>query len=164
MPLKPTPEKYCEYCNTKLERKRFPCGDIECLNVFKKRKYCNQKCMQKAYVQKRDLTKQRTARNGRYIAQQVKGNGNCEICGNEYSIDVHHKDQNTSNNIPENLQRLCRSCHMLIHRNDNRKCNICDAEHKALGYCNKHYLRYKKWGSPFAYKENQFCEVVYLKT
>jgi len=26
----------------------------------------------------------------------------------------HHKDDNTHNNAPENIQALCRKCHMLL--------------------------------------------------
>lgn len=36
----------------------------------------------------------------------------CERCGNLKS-ERHHKDGDTRNNSPENIQFLCRRCHML---------------------------------------------------
>jgi hypothetical protein len=44
----------------------------------------------------------------------------CERCGyNEYAmcIDVHHIDENHSNNDPSNLIQLCAICHRLLHNN-----------------------------------------------
>jgi 5-methylcytosine-specific restriction endonuclease McrA len=43
----------------------------------------------------------------------------CERCGFEPEIEqqleIHHKDQNPGNNIPENLQTLCANCHRFVH-------------------------------------------------
>jgi hypothetical protein len=40
----------------------------------------------------------------------------CEICGKKSLwLVVHHKDENRENNELENLQRLCRRCHALVH-------------------------------------------------
>jgi len=38
---------------------------------------------------------------------------NCELCG-AVAMDRHHRDGNTLNNNPKNVQQLCRSCHMKI--------------------------------------------------
>lgn len=35
----------------------------------------------------------------------------CDLCS-QPSLDRHHKDGNTANNEPENVQFLCRRCHM----------------------------------------------------
>ena len=35
----------------------------------------------------------------------------CELCGNT-KAERHHKDNNTANNEPDNIQFLCRKCHM----------------------------------------------------
>ena len=48
-----------------------------------------------------------------------KNNYKCEVCGYEgYNIktgktilQIHHKDGNSNNNIPENLQVICPNCH-----------------------------------------------------
>lgn len=37
--------------------------------------------------------------------------GDCELCGKP-ATDRHHKNGNTQDNSPDNIQRLCRSCHM----------------------------------------------------
>ena len=37
--------------------------------------------------------------------------GPCAGCGNERA-DRHHKDGNTANNAPSNIEALCRRCHM----------------------------------------------------
>ena len=37
----------------------------------------------------------------------------CELCGKP-SCDRHHKDGNTRNNEPTNIQILCRRCHMIV--------------------------------------------------
>ena len=63
------------------------------------------------------------------------------------NVDVHHKDGNPENNSPENLRRLCRSCHLKAHR-QAKHCSICGATVKGYGYCNRHYIRFKKYGNP----------------
>jgi len=39
----------------------------------------------------------------------------CQICGNDENIDVHHRDGDRTNNNIENLIPLCHSCHKQIH-------------------------------------------------
>lgn len=43
----------------------------------------------------------------------------CEVCGRKRTshrnLDVHHKDEDRSNNDPSNLQTLCWSCHTKLH-------------------------------------------------
>lgn len=39
--------------------------------------------------------------------------GPCELCGAK-GVDRHHRDGNPGNNVPENLQVLCRRCHMTV--------------------------------------------------
>jgi hypothetical protein len=39
--------------------------------------------------------------------------GACERCG-ERATDRHHKDGNNKNHSAENVQALCRRCHMLL--------------------------------------------------
>jgi ribosomal protein L37E len=54
----------------------------------------------------------RTA-SGRSRARTLYQIGPCERCG-QASHDRHHKDDNTKNNHPDNIEILCRRCHMMI--------------------------------------------------
>ena len=148
-----TPEKYCEYCGKKLERKRFA-HKLEDISCFMKRKYCSRDCMRKAFVKIDSETKKtyRTAhKSAANIAYTIlEKERKCEVCGSTSHIDIHHKDGNFQNNTPENIMVVCRSCHLKIH-NPKGKCIICGEPMKGLGYCNRHYIRYKKFGNPFLY-------------
>ena len=47
--------------------------------------------------------------------------GNCKMCSKEMSVDIHHIDGDSSNNIPSNLMRLCKECHYKIHIGKKRE-------------------------------------------
>lgn len=64
---------------------------------------------------------------------------------------------NHLNNSVENLVRICRSCHNREHR-QRALCTICGTPAKGLGYCEKHYQRFKKWGDPTIVKDNQHTQ------
>lgn len=143
---------YCQYCGKKLERKRFN-GRLEDFSVFKKRKYCNRMCMRMSMLKIGNHNQEyrvshQTAVN---IMKLQEIDKRCLICGKTGKVDVHHKDNDYKNNNLENLMYLCRSCHMKEHRN-KQKCKICGEPMKAFGYCNKHYIRYKKYGNPLKTK------------
>jgi hypothetical protein len=54
-----------------------------------------------------------SVRSGRCRAERKYPLQPCDICGaNECLIDRHHRDGDTKNNAPENIQFLCRRCHM----------------------------------------------------
>ena len=115
MPMKPTPERYCEYCGKKLERKRLPNGDLEYLIHFNRRKFCNRDCMAKAFEQN-PKKKDPSWMTAHYHARKICKPSPCFVCGKEVRTEVHHKDWNWRNNSPENLVRVCRGCHTKIHR------------------------------------------------
>lgn len=152
MPRKPDPEKYCAHCGKRLVRKRWKSGDLESLLHFGRRKYCDLQCFAKAMDAKPSMAQ--TDTTGHYHARKAKAKGACEVCGKERARDVHHLDGNCHNNSPANLRRICRSCHVLGHR-EERRCVICGGPHKGLGFCEKHYQRFKKWGDPMLVKPNQ---------
>ncbi len=93
-------------------------------------------------------------------ARKVKGLGPCENCGAVKS-EVHHVNEDWHDNRLENLRRLCRSCHSLTHDRAKR-CVICGTKQKGLGYCEKHYQRFKKYGDPLMFKRNQHSPLVRL--
>ena len=151
---KPAPEKSCEACGRPLERKRYPSGVLESMLHFGRRKFCNQRCMSRSF---RGRWKEGVIpAEGRYRARTLVGKEACERCGGVRSLDVHHRDQDPLNNDPANLEVLCRSCHVKAHR-PKPTCSLpgCDSPHKGHGYCEKHYQRWKKWGTPLGFKRNQ---------
>lgn len=48
---------------------------------------------------------------------QKYNKGYCEICGSTFQVEIHHIDKNHSNNYPENLISVCKSCHGGLHHN-----------------------------------------------
>ena len=81
-------------------------------------------------------------------------------CGAPDALDVHHRDGDPWNNVATNLERICRSCHNLEHHRRG-SCVICGKSHKGHGFCNKHWIRWKKHGDPLAYKipPRKMCSV-----
>lgn len=151
---KPDPEKYCTYCGERMRRARFGSGRLEDLSAFMRRKYCGRECMRKAFVKVGNDTRQNYSashHSARSLAYLVLGREYCcEKCGSTANIDVHHKDGNRNNNTPENIELLCRSCHLKEH-NPKSVCVICGKPAKGHGYCNKHLIRYRKYGNPLMY-------------
>ena len=149
---KPTPIRHCEQCGKLLERKRLPNGDLEYLIHFCQRKFCNRRCMAAEFDTRHSPDAGWSTTH--YHARKLIPKGSCARCGKPNAKDVHHKDGDHRNNLLENLERICRSCHSLEHSR-RASCVICGKPQKGLGYCNKHYLRFKKWGDPLAVKVNQ---------
>lgn len=139
---KPTPLKHCAYCAKKLERKPLPCGDLESLIHFNRRKYCDKVCMANAFDAKPSKPDAGWM-TGHYHARRSIPPGPCKTCGKPDASDVHHKDGDYRNNSLDNLIRLCRSCHMKAH-NPAGSCKVCGEKVKGLGYCNKHYIQHKE--------------------
>ena len=152
MPRKPTPEKFCAHCATQLQRKRLSNGGLESLLHFGRRKFCDQKCMAAGF----DARPSQSAdwSTSHYHARKLVPHGPCETCGKPDARDVHHKDGNHLNNSRANLERICRGCHIRHHR-PRASCKICGAPAKGLGFCDKHYQRFKKHGDAHAVKPNQ---------
>lgn len=146
---KEAPEKYCAYCGVKMERAVYK-SKREDLGAFKRRKYCCRECMRKSYVKKQGETQPYSSAHGssRKIAYMLEEREKiCELCGSTTNVDIHHKDGNFHNNSSDNLMVVCRSCHMKLHR-PKSMCRICGSPAYAHELCNKHYLRFKKYGDP----------------
>lgn len=148
-------DRYCYYCGNKLERKRFN-GRLEDFTVFSNRKYCNRECMKRNFIKIGDNYNQtffNAHTTARKINELILHKEVCELCGSDTNLDIHHIDGNWQNNNLDNLICLCRSCHMKEHH-PKGKCIICGKPQKGHGYCNKHYLRFKKYGDPLYTKYN----------
>jgi hypothetical protein len=153
---KPTPERFCEHCGKKLERKRLPNGDLEYLIHFNRRLYCDRLCMAKAFDGRETTPREQLSYAGAHRrARKKKPPGSCERCGKPFASDVHHRNHEWTDNDPANLERICRSCHNREHRKPP-PCKVCGKPQKGLGYCDKHYQRFKKYGDPLVVKVNQF--------
>jgi len=84
----------------------------------------------------------------------------CEMCGGTSRIGLHHKDENRTNNSPENLQTLCPACHTSLHweagktawRRHSATCDVCGKPAKRLGLCETHRSRLLRHGSPYLKK------------
>lgn len=145
--------KYCEHCSELMTRKRDRSGKLESNLHFGRRKYCDVECMKRRFTLKVDRgSSERTSRHSARLRMgYFIGYDECRGCGRSVNLDVHHIDGDPFNNELINLTLLCRSCHIKEHRG-GRKCLICDNKHKGLGYCDKHYQRFKKYGDPLMTK------------
>lgn len=66
------------------------------------------------------------------------------------------------NGATENLVRLCHRCHMRLHRcKPPVACSVdgCNGRAKCKGYCEKHWIRFHKYGNPLLWKRNQYDAV-----
>ncbi len=100
-----------------------------------------------------------------------KQNGNkCEICGTNENLEIHHKDRNTKNNNPENLNVFCSKHHGFIEKEMKRFLGI---KRDSLGkgmyttyiekicpQCNKEFSLSKNSGIKFCSKQ---CHLKYYK-
>jgi hypothetical protein len=146
MPLqKPDPEKYCVECGARLARKRFKGGVLESMLAFTRRKFCTVTCMAQNFDARPSRSVDKTTTH--YHARKLVPPGPCSECLKPSASDVHHLDEDHTNNSPENLLRLCRSCHMKRHR-PKSFCSLCMRPVKGYGYCEMHYQRFKRWGDP----------------
>lgn len=145
---KPDPEKYCEICEARLARKRFPNGDLESLLHFRRRKFCSQACFGASITKERSEGSWSSAHT---MARSRVPKGACEKCGKSDALDVHHINGDHQDNRRENLMRICRGCHNKEHR-QRASCTICGDPAKGFGYCVKHYQRFKAHGDPMVVK------------
>lgn len=150
--IKPITEiRYCQYCGKPLERKHFVGGvrdRWEAESSYSKRVYCDRECMKKAYVAKKSVAKSDGGCHWKSRSIMADVPKVCELCGSTKNVDVHHKDGDYTNNVKKNLMLVCRSCHNKIHR-EKAECIICGEPMKGHGYCNKHLIRYRKYGNPY---------------
>lgn len=109
----PTPFKVCFRCGVKLERKRYN-GTLEDNTAFRRRKYCDRKCMAESFVKDAPCYDALSKR-----AKQFLGSC-CEACGDTFMLAAHHIDGNRFNNSPENIQTLCARCHTTHHHHVRR--------------------------------------------
>jgi hypothetical protein len=139
------PDNHCQHCKKLMCRKKFSGGRLEARSNFSRRKFCDFICMGLSFVG-RDRGGRSDSRM-RTEASEMTPMRPCEKCGEKLGAHVHHIDATPQNNDPSNLERLCPSCHRFSHITP-RFCTVCGNPHKGLGFCLKHYQRFKRHGSP----------------
>lgn len=82
-----------------------------------------------------------------YRARKFK-KSNCEKCGTDKKLEIHHIDRDWSNNDLSNLKTLCRTCHAKQHHAEGYRiqyhgdlfCYLCDKPvyYKGLNLCSAH--------------------------
>ena len=139
----PTPEKYCERCGKKLERRPLASGYEEPLYWFNKRRFCSVECANKTMGEARLAEPAKSPKISRKRARNMLPSAPCAVCGKIGYTEVHHRDENPMNNSPENLVRLCKSCHAKQHRS-RPSCVVCGAPAKGHRLCAKHWQAWRK--------------------
>lgn len=70
-------------------------------------------------MERRQALHDKTDFNGQRAQRREEASHRCKICGAEPSgrwhLNTHHKDEDRSNNAPNNLLVVCPGCHSLIH-------------------------------------------------
>ncbi len=136
-PTKPTPLKFCKFCGSKMERKKQPSGELEGLNSFNRRQYCNQQCFGSSLA-KTPKTKEEAHTRARQVCQRVS----CNRCGETEFLQVHHRDRNPFNNAPSNLEVLCIPCHREEHAKPTPQstCAVCGTLFVAKSHRNRNKI------------------------
>ena len=137
------PEKYCENCGKKLERRSLPNGCEESLYWFNRRRFCSVLCANQKIAAERLKQPALSPKQSRVRARNSIQNAPCFICGKVGYTEVHHIDKNPMNNDPSNLVRLCKSCHAKQHRMKS-SCVVCGLPVKGHNLCNKHWQAWRK--------------------
>lgn len=168
----------CIQCNSEIERGTGKSGRKEENYRYLSRKFCNFKCSG-AYMKDRKISvKQLGAGRQLSRATYAKMAGkfrknNCERCGTDQKLTVHHINKEWWNNDPSNLMTVCNSCHSKIHHEmgdiktpigDRLPCRVCGVEYKPGSsrgdLCNKHRLRLSRYGREIKHIEvPKFCSV-----
>lgn len=144
--------KTCEHCGKQFQRPRTPGGQLLAPSVFALRRFCSPRCQYEAA--RKPLSEIAISTQG-YHAHKHIGT-ECETCGDVEDLVVHHVNGDRTNNSADNLQTLCRGCHVR-HHNLNREyrrktpdpCPVCYENIRRNGLCPKCDHRKKAHGSPY---------------
>ena len=83
------------------------------------RRFCSHSCANLAIGRTKIIPEGYTYnhRLARKIAMIFHGIKECGLCNTDTDLVVHHKDNDQTNNHPNNLEVLCRICHSRLHAN-----------------------------------------------
>lgn len=112
--IKVASPKPCERCGSMMQRKRFN-GTLEDFTAFQRRRFCSLSCANKRGNWGKSSTAKHRAANKMKLAA-------CEACGRPHEkLHVHHKNEDFTDNSPQNLETLCPSCHKRRHVSAKRR-------------------------------------------
>lgn len=106
--IKKTREKRCGMCGARFQRRRFESGRLEDLAAFMKRQFCSLSCAN-------SRTKGGLSRKAFHAQARKQRKPHCECCGTSKRREVHHVNEDWTDNSPANLQTLCIFCHTFWH-------------------------------------------------
>lgn len=118
----PVPEKFCETCGIRMERKRYG-KRLEDRGVFMRRRHCSMSCA--------NTRQEPTSRDTLHWRARKHKAQSCAECATTDRLHVHHIDRNPANNDPTNLLTLCASCHLKLHWREDRDKRLAGARRGA---------------------------------
>ncbi len=115
--FKPITLKPCLYCGKVMEPKQYP-SCREAPSLYKNRRYCNTTCRD-AHRRILNPPSGSSWYTCHFHARRLCPPAPCADCGATGRTEVHHKNEDWHDNRLENLERLCRSCHLKRHRSSS---------------------------------------------
>ena len=112
--IKPNLEKRCTMCGARLSRKRNKSGRLEDFQAYLKRQFCSLSCAN-------SRLKGGLSRKAFHAQARKKKKPFCGCCGTTTRLQVHHIDEDWTNNTDKNLQTLCIYCHQFWHKTHLRR-------------------------------------------
>jgi 5-methylcytosine-specific restriction endonuclease McrA len=114
----------CKWCGKEfdIETKFLVYANKENSKCKTKGQFCSVSCGSKHSASLRPLANSKKRLNGiaRMIYIERNGTPACFHCG-KVPADVHHLNEDTTDNSKENLLALCRSCHVAYHNSASPK-------------------------------------------
>lgn len=105
---KATEPRHCEHCGSLLERRRNKSGRLEGFRDFMRRRFCSLSCAN-------SRPKGGQSRKASHYHARKQRLETCECCGAASRLQVHHVNEDWTDNSPANLQTLCIFCHHFWH-------------------------------------------------
>ena len=148
------PDRFCEACK-RLMPVHYKADGVRTTGRARhlSRRFCSRQCQGVAMMLSSAYTPGASRVQARKYVIAKHAPTTCGRCGEKKPIDIHHIDENPLNNRPENLEILCRKCHLRHHRDQEKlrrpKCRFCDSisTHRVGQVCDKCWMNVRYNGS-----------------